>query len=138
MVFTTATLNINGLNCKNKQLMLIDFMVYNRLDILLLQEHNIRSENVICKELDDKYLVIRNLAVSHKGGTAILINRKSPIKLLNSEKSHDSRIISVRIKIYDEILHVINIYAHAGNAKDRKKLFNDELMYYLRNNLQKN
>ena len=136
MYFTTSTLNINGLNCRDKQLQLIDFMFQNRIDILLLQEHNIRNDNVICKELDDKYIVILNLAISHKGGTAILINRKSPIKLLNSEKSSDSRIISIKVKIYEEMLHIINVYAHAGNAKDREKLFNEDLMYYLRNNLQ--
>ena len=82
-------------------------------------------------------LVDINLAVSHNGGTAALITRQSPINILTSEKSSDSRIISIRIKIYDEILHIINIYAHAGNVGDREKLFNEELMYYLRNNLQK-
>ena len=54
-------------------------MIYNRIDILLLQEHNIRNESVICNELNDKYIVDINLAIAHKGGTAILINRKSPI-----------------------------------------------------------
>ena len=137
MVFTISTLNVNGLNNKDKQLQLINFMFYNRIDILLLQEHNIRNENVICNELNDRYIVDINLAISHKGGTAILINRKSPIKLLVSEKSSDSRIISIKIKIYEEFFHIVNIYAHAGNVKDREKLFNDDLMYYLRNNLQK-
>ena len=122
MYFIISTLNVNGLNYRDIQLKLIDFMEYNRIDVLLLQEHNIRNEGVICKELNDKYIVDINLAISHKGGTAVLIRRKSPINVLTSEKSYDSRIISIRIKIYDEILHLINIYAHAGNVGDREKL----------------
>ena len=137
MYFIISTLNANGLNNRDKQIELINFMEYNRIDVLMIQEHNIRNENVICNELKDKYIVDINLAVSLKGGTAILIKRKSPIKVLTSEKSSDSRIISIRIKIYEETLHLINIYAHAGNTKDREKLFNEDLMYYLRNNLQK-
>ena len=137
MLFVISTLNINGLNNKVKQLQLIDFMIHNRIDILLLQEHNIRNENVICNELNDKYIVDINLAIAHKGGTAIIINRKSPIKLLSSEKSSDSRIISIKIKLYEEMFHIVNVYAHAGNVKDREKMFNDDLIYYLRNNLQK-
>ena len=137
MLFVISTLNINGLNNKVKQLQLIDFMIHNRIDILLLQEHNIRNENVICNELNDKYIVDINLAIAHKGGTAIIINRKSPIKLLSSEKSSDSRIISIKIKLYEELFHIVNVYAHAGNVKDREKMFNDDLIYYLRNNLQK-
>ena len=136
MYIVIASLNINGLNNRDKQLQLIEFMYYNRIDILLLQEHNIRNANVICSELSDKYIVDINLAISHKGGTAILINRKSPIKLLTSEKSSDSRIISMKFKFYEEFFHIVNIYAHASNAKDREKMFNEDLIYYLRNNIQ--
>ena len=65
-----------------------------------MQEHNIRDVNKICKELNDVCIVDINLAVSLKGGTAILVNRKSPIEILNSEKSADSRIISLKFKYY--------------------------------------
>ena len=74
-------LNVNGLNNRDKQLKLIDFMEHNRIDVLLVQEHIIRNEGVICKELNDKYIVDINLAISHKGGTAVLIKRKSPINV---------------------------------------------------------
>ena len=133
------TLNINGLNNEIKQKQLINFINYHKVDILLLQEHNIRDENKICQELKDNCIIDINLAISHKGGTAILINRKSPIQILNSEKSADSRIISVKIKYYEEIYHVVNIYAHSGTANNivREELFNKDLIYYLRQNLQR-
>ena len=30
---------------------------------------------------------------------------------------------------------MINVYAHAGNVNDREDLFNHDLLYYMRNNL---
>ena len=104
-----------------------------------MQEHNIRDVNKICKELNDVCIVDINLAVSLKGGTAILVNRKSPIEILNSEKSADSRIISLKFKYYEEIYQILNVYAHSGsgNNAERENLFNNELMYYLRHNLQR-
>ena len=38
-----STFNINGLNDENKQLQLIDFVNTNNIDILMLQEHNLKS-----------------------------------------------------------------------------------------------
>ena len=43
----------------------------------MLQEHNIHDRNKICKELADMCHVYLNLAVNLKGGTAILINKKT-------------------------------------------------------------
>lgn len=126
------------MNKVSKQKQIIDFIKYNNVDILLIQEHNIRGPGVICKELNEFCFVSINYANCLKGGTAILINRKLPFVVLSDEKSGDSRIISMKIKIYDQMLHLINIYAHSGKEKtiDRDNLFKNELLYYLRNNLQ--
>ena len=93
-----ATLNINGLNNQIKQKQLINFINFHKIDILLLQEHNIRNMEKNCEELNDACIVELNLAISLKGGTAILINRKSPIQVLCSEKSADSRIMSIEFR----------------------------------------
>ena len=50
-------------------------MNYHKIDIILLQEHNIRNKDNISSKLDDKYFIIINLAISHKGGTAIVIDK---------------------------------------------------------------
>ena len=138
-MFVVSSLNINGLNNSIKQKQLINFINFHKIDILLLQEHNIREESKICDELKDACIIDINLAISHKGGTAVLINRKSPIQILCSEKSADSRIMSVKIKYYEEVYQIINVYAHSGTAhnSERDNLFNNELIYYLRHNLQR-
>ena len=136
--FNITTLNINGLNSDRKQSQLIDFMKYNYIDILLLQEHNIRDIGAIDKELESFCHISLNYAICSKGGTAILINRKLPFIILSEEKSADSRIISLKVKIYDQIIHLINVYAHSGKEKtaDRENLFRNEILYYMRNSLQ--
>ena len=136
-MFIICTMNINGLNNRIKQQQVIGFMKYHRIDILLIQEHNIRDVNAIGNELNDFCYISINLAVCHKGGTAILINRKLPYHIYNEEKSSDSRIMSLKLKIYDQFIHIVNVYAHSGNRTlERDNLFNNELIYYLRNSLQ--
>ena len=132
------SLNINGLNNKDKQLMLIDFMKYNKTDILLVQEHNIRDINVLSDELNNFCHISINPAICSRGGTAILINKKLPFTVVNVEKSADSRILSMKIKLYSQFLHLVNVYAHSGNKKtvEREELFSNDLIYYLRNSLQ--
>ena len=131
------TININGLNCKNKQLQVINFMRFYKIDILLVQEHNIRNKIAISNELNDFCFICINLAICLKGGTAILINRKLPFNVISEELSADSRIISLKMNLYNQILHIVNVYAHSGNrTTERDNLFNNDLIYYLRNNLQ--
>ena len=138
ILFNISTLNINGLNNVNKQAQLIEFMKHNFIDILMIQEHNIRDSVVISKELENFCYISMNNAICSKGGTAILVNRKLPFVILSEEKSADSRIISLKIKIHDKAIHLINVYAHSGNEKnvERENLFRNELIYYLRNSLQ--
>ena len=135
-MFVICSLNINGLSSKQSQV--IQFMKYNKIDVLLLQEHNIRNSDKLSVELNDFCHVSLNPAICARGGTAILINRKLPFTLLSEEKSADSRILSVKIKIYSQCLHFVNVYAHSGNKKaaERDELFSNDLIYYLRNSLQ--
>ena len=136
-MFVICTININGLNNRNKQQQVINFMKYHRIDILLIQEHNIRDIDAIGNNLSDFCHISLNLAICHKGGTAILINKSLPFKVLSEEKSADSRIISMKLKIYNQFIHIVNVYAHSGNRTvERDNLFTNELVYYLRNSLQ--
>ena len=134
--FVICSLNINGLI--NKQNQVVDFMKYHNVGILLLQEHNIRDMNKLSNDFNDFCHVSLNPAICARGGTAILINRKLNFTILSEEKSSDSRILSMKIKVYDQFLHLVNIYAHSGNKKtvEREELFTNELIYFLRNSLQ--
>ena len=47
MALTVTTLNINGLNDVNKQFKLISLARYHVIDILLIQEHNVKDVSVL-------------------------------------------------------------------------------------------
>ena len=110
-----ASLNINGLNNKFKQQLLANFLRINKVDILFFQEHNIRSEDCIVPALSDNYFIYLNLAIAHKGGTGILIDKSLNVKIKNCEKSANSRIMSMNIELYSKPLHLLNIYAPSGS-----------------------
>ena len=131
-----ASININGLNNRIKQLSFINFLRFNKIDIIFLQEHNLRSEESIIPELSDHYIVILNLSIAHKGGTGIIINKDLNVRIKNCEKSANSRIISLNIDLYNNPLHLINIYAPAGSTRERDDFFKEDLPYYLRNSLE--
>ena len=89
---------------------LINYLNYNKIDIVLIQEHNIREENVICKKLNELYHIVLNLAIAHNGGTAILIDKRLNCNIRNYEMSCDSRIISLNLELYGKPIHIVNIY----------------------------
>ena len=76
---------------------LLNHAKYYKIDILLLQEHNIRKENILCNEILDAYHFEINYSIALKGGTAIMINKRLPYNIVAVEKSADSRIISVKL-----------------------------------------
>ena len=62
-MFVISTLNINGMSTVRKQCHLINFMRYNSIDIMLLQEHNLREAGSISKELNDFCYISLNMSL---------------------------------------------------------------------------
>ena len=58
-------------------------MKNHKIEILLIQEHNIRNVDVICQELKDFCYIIINPAVAHKGGTAIFIDSRISFNIIS-------------------------------------------------------
>ena len=69
-----ASININGLNTENKQKNLHSSINQHKLDIIYLQEHNIKEEGKV-KFLDQYYNIIMNQSVNMRGGACILIKK---------------------------------------------------------------
>ena len=131
--FKLASLNINGLNNEKKQRLLHNYIVQHKLDMLLVQEHNIREDGKV-SYLENYYDVIMNKSINFKGGTCILIKKSTGCEIERVEMSADSRVISVIFKFLEKKIHVINIYADASDSSNREELFEQELPYYLRHN----
>ena len=72
--FKIATLNINGINNVAKQIKLVTYLKEKSIDIVMLQEHNIKSFEKI-EYLNKFYNMILNKSILLKGGTLILIDK---------------------------------------------------------------
>ena len=109
------------------------FINQHKLDIVYLQEHNIREDgkNIF---LEKYYKIIMNKSIDIKGGTCILIKRSLNCKIERIEMSADSRITSAICNLQNKKIHLLNIYAQAGNNfyAAREEFFDQELPYYLR------
>ena len=136
MPVTFATLNVNGLNAKEKQYDLNEFTSNYRLDIILIQEHNL-NDNYDLEFIERSYDAYVNTCSNLKGGVLILIRKHAGINIINVQYHHSSRIIHMTIKIDEFYFKILNIYGHSGPnlMKEREELFSEEMLYYLQGNL---
>ena len=133
MSLRLMTLNINGLNCKKKQLLFFDFIKQNNVHFINLQEHNLKDKNNLLDIYYDNYHVFLNESIYLKGGTAVLIDKRVTDNIILAEKSSDSRITSVKLAIAEKRLHILNIYAPSGSKyhKEREKCLNIKFYIFL-------
>ena len=132
-----ATLNINGMNERRKQELLEDYLRTEKITCCLIQEHNLKCQSAIYDIISDKYDIFFNASIKLKGGTMILLDKSIKYSVIGLEMSHDSRIISLKINIESQYLHLLNVYAPSGKQyqNEREDLFKNEILYYLRNSL---
>ena len=132
-----SSLNVNGMNARDKHFKVNQFLKKHKIDILLVQEHNLKSNDCI-KNIDMDYDVYINNSILHKGGTAIFIRKNAGINVINVQYHSSSRIICMNIKINDLYFKILNIYGHSGpNLKtDREDFFAQEMLFYLQGNLE--
>ena len=64
--------------------------------------------------------IFSNFGSQHSRGTAILLKNKHDI--INVHKSEDSRILLINVKVDDQIMTIMNVYA-PNNVSDRKTFF---------------
>ena len=135
--FNIVTLNINGMNEFSKQEFLVDYLKTERITCCILQEHNLKCQSAIHDVVSDNFDIFFNASIRLKGGTMILLDKAINYSVISLEMSHDARIISLKLNIESQYLHLLNIYAPSGQRyqKEREDLFNSEILYYLRNNL---
>ena len=113
-------------------------MFYNKIDILFLQEHNIK-DNTKLDYLDKYCRILINFSTCLKGGTAILIRSNSGEDVLNWEADVNGLIVSAKCKFLNTVFHLVNVYAPSGSSKKtiKEELFKNDILYFLRNNTSK-
>ena len=81
MAVVIGTLNVNGLNADNKKYYLLSYLMQYKIDILFIQEHNLK-ENYNLEIIATKYEAYINTSLLQKGGTGILIWKNNGIKVV--------------------------------------------------------
>ena len=137
MAVKFITLNVNGICSEKKQKMLFDFIKMNNLQIISLQEHNIKDKKNLMSMFYEHFDIVLNECINLKGGTAVLIDKNLGCKILQVAKSPCSRITSVKLVINNKKMHILNVYAPSGSKfhQEREQMFRDDIIFYLRNNL---
>src|ERR1043165_3882983 len=113
-----ATLNVKGLNNRDKQLKTLTLLKSYRLDIILLQETN-TFNNATQQFLKNQW----SFDSIWSGRTAILAGNKE-IKFENTKILQEDRIISTCFTFRKFSFHIINVYA-PPNTLDRTSFFDN-------------
>ena len=111
---------------------LVKYLKEKAIDVILIQEHNIKSMSKI-EYLLQHYTVIMNKSILLKGGTLILIDKRLPARVCRSYLHPTSRICTAVLNVMGTELYLVNVYAPSGKNKslERENLFGTELMYQL-------
>ena len=109
-------------------------MLYNNIEIALIQEHNVKSLNSL-EYLAKFYKIFLNPTICIKGGTAIMITKKLDVAIENVYLHPSSRLLKVDMKIQDKGFHIFCVYAHSGSNhnKEREEFFEQEVLPLLQN-----
>ena len=128
-----ASINLRGINKKEKMLFLNDFLKSKHIKICFLQETHIDSQDVI-RELEEAcngffiFSTINELGKTK--GVAILISKGlQELEIIGKSQDLESRIINLEIEIQKEKINLVNIYA--PNLENEQIAFINSLYNFL-------
>jgi len=114
-----ASLNVRGMNDKNKRLAIFDYFQNSNFSIIMLQETKTSAvnENEIRRDWYNQKVIINSTPSYHSsGGCMILFNKMyDKISILDTILSSDGRYIAVNIDFYGSRYHIINSYFPTDN-----------------------
>ena len=128
-----ASLNIRGINKKEKMFFLNDFLINKQIKICFLQETHFDSQDVVgdleevCKDFIISYTINE---ISKTKGVAILISKSlQDLEIISKSQDLDSRVINLEIDIQKVKINLVNIYA--PNLEQEQILFINSLYNFL-------
>ena len=126
-----STLNIRGLNSKEKVLYLKEFLMKYKIDICFLQETHIykKQELLFLEETLKDYDIKTMICESKCRGVAILVRKADYLKINNIEYDDENRIFCVNVRIQNKDFNLINIYA--PNLSSEQNDFIEKLYDYV-------
>ena len=107
-----VSVNVRGLNSVEKRNAFYKWSEQNNFDAVLLQE------TYYVEKFKEKYdfiwndISIHNFSDSpYSRGVSILFRKEIDVNIINVHRSNDARKLLVNVKIYDNLITFINVYA---------------------------
>ena len=109
------TLNIRGINEKNKSDFLKDYLQNNGTEICFLQETHIDSPDTVNElgNIFSEFFCYFTIRFDKTKGVGILIKKNfcANMSVLSTHYDLDSRFFKIELKVNEVILNLINVYA---------------------------
>ena len=105
-----CTLNVNGIQNKEKGLRVIDWVKRNKCSIALLQETHLNEETRASLEKDTDFIFHCSHGTTASRGVAIGINKHADIEVINKFCDNDGRLILLNVKMDNVILSLVCLY----------------------------
>ena len=123
MAVSICTLNVNGIAELHKREKVFTNLLDKHFDIYLLQETHL--PDVTQGELWEKQWGGRALwspGTNRSAGVGLLLHPGSAIEIVDHKSDTDGRVLSVKLKLNDQFLQLINVYA-PNKHSDRENFF---------------
>ena len=116
-----ASLNVRGLNDRNKRLLIFDFFKNSDFSIIFLQETKTKfnHENEIRKEWYNQKILINSTRSDHSSGGCMMLFNSHSISILDTIMTPDGKCIAVDVEFNGSRYHVVNVY-FPNHSNDQK------------------
>ena len=114
-----ASLNVCGLNDRNKRLVTFDFFKNSNFSVILLQETKTKfsQENDIRREWHNQKIIINSTKSEHASGGCMVLFNAHNITVLDTLLSPDGRCIVANFEFNGLRYHLVNTYVPDCNDK---------------------
>ena len=117
------SVNVRGLNTYEKRVKVFDWLCDIKTDIIFLQETHFIEKNEYkynARWFGESYHCFSDSSFSR--GVSILFRKNLPVDIINVHKSVDGRKLLINVKIDQNIITLVNIYA-PNNEQHRVDFF---------------
>lgn len=109
--YRCLTLNVKGINHCIKRKRIINYLKQLQIDIALLQETHLNDVEHAKLKQGGYNQVFFSSFTSRARGVAILINKKTPFRLMSAHKDNGGRWVIIQGSVFAQSITLVNIYA---------------------------
>ena len=122
-MFKLTTINVRGLNDNKKRNEIFKYLIKKDYDIIALQETHCPKGKKEKWESEWPGLSYFTEGKSNSTGLAFLFKENLIDKIIDDDPDLEQRILRLTVKIEDNLLQLINLYAPNSKTRDKSEYF---------------